>query len=78
MKPLSSRDADATPAPRVGRRGMLIGAGATVAAGVVAAVAARSQAEILAVPARQARDDVDAEGYRLSDHVQRYYRTART
>lgn len=78
MKSLSKQSADATAAPGVGRRGMLIGAGATVAAGTVAAVAVRSQAEVPAVPAREARNDVDAEGYRLSDHVQRYYRTART
>lgn len=64
------------PAPRLARRGMLLGAAATAGAGAVAVLAARSLApEEAAAP--QARTE-DSAGYRLSEHVRRYYETART
>lgn len=59
------------------RRGMLIGAGATAAAGAVAALAARTGPDAPAAPVKQARA-AEGEGYRLTDHVRRYYETIRT
>lgn len=65
-------------APKPKRRGLLLGAGAVVAGGAVAAVASRSGVEpAVAAAEQQARAD-DASGYRLTDHVRRYYETART
>ncbi len=59
------------------RRGMLFGAGVTVAAGAVAAVASRTLQSAEPEPAAVAKKDEVADGYRLSAHVQRYYETTR-
>ena len=64
-------------APQPKRRGLLLGAGAAIAGGAVAVVASRSGALPDAAAGQQARAD-DAGGYRLTDHVRRYYETART
>ncbi|MBP6778184.1 MAG: formate dehydrogenase [Piscinibacter sp.] len=64
-------------APQPKRRGLLLGAGAAIAGGTVAVVASRSGVEPAAAAGQQARAD-DAGGYRLTDHVRRYYETART
>jgi hypothetical protein len=63
--------------PQPKRRGLLLGAGTAAAAAAVTVVASRSAVEPAAVPAAQARADDDS-GYRLTDHVRRYYETART
>ena len=65
------------PAALLKRRGMLLGTGVTVAAGAVAALAARTLQTAEPEPAVLAKKDEVAEGYRLSAHVQRYYETAR-
>ena len=58
------------------RRNLVAGAGAVGAA--AAAVALLPVAPTAApVVAGQAAADTTAEGYRLSEHVQRYYETAR-
>lgn len=79
MKPMrnESGKAGAVPQP-TGRRGMLLGAGAAAAAGAVAVLAPRSPGAA-AEPsiATQARTE-DSAGYRASEHVRRYYETART
>jgi hypothetical protein len=64
-------------APPLQRRGMLLGTGVAVVAGVAAAVTARSLRESTPEPAALATEDATAEGYRLSQHVLRYYETAR-
>lgn len=75
MKP-DPHSSASDPAPRLARRGMLLGAAATAGAGAVAVLAARSVApEEAAPPLARAEDSA---GYRLSEHVRRYYETART
>lgn len=66
----------ADPAP-LKRRGMLLGTGVAVAAGVAAAVASRSLQVPAPEPAAPAAKDDGAAGYRLSQHVLRYYETTR-
>ncbi len=64
------------PSARVGRRGLVVGAGVAGVAAVAAAVLTRRGAEALPVsPAKPAR--VAGEGYRETEHVLRYYDTAR-
>ena len=80
MKPAREQGADrgAAAAP-TNRRGVLLGAGAAAAAGAVAALAARSPGAAPEPVAAKAQARVeDAAGYRLSEHVRRYYETART
>ena len=77
MKPDANESAAQPQASPLKRRGLLIGAGATAAAGAVAALAARTEADAPVAPVKQARAD-DGEGYRLTDHVRRYYETIRT
>lgn len=67
----------ADPAP-LKRRGMLLGTGVAVAAGVAAAVASRTLQSAAPEPAAAgAKPDDGADGYRLSQHVLRYYETTR-
>lgn len=59
------------------RRGVLLGTGAVALAGVAATVASRaSQADVAEAQAKARQQDA-ADGYRLSDHVKRYYETIR-
>lgn len=78
----SSSDERTTPVPGVEpaplkRRGMLFGTGAAVAAGVAAAVVSRGLQAPAAEPAAPAAKDDGVDGYRLSQHVLRYYETIR-
>lgn len=64
---------------RMGRRGMLLGAGA---AGVAAVAVAKLAPRATVVPAAaeavaSAADAPDSGGYRLTAHVQRYYQTTK-
>jgi len=59
------------------RRGMLLGTGVAAVAGVAAALASRTLQLPAPEPVTLAKQDKDAEGYRLSPHVLRYYETAR-
>jgi hypothetical protein len=59
------------------RRGLLLGTGVAAVAGVAAAVTARALQAPAPEPAARAAADASAEGYRLSQHVLRYYETAR-
>jgi hypothetical protein len=54
------------------RRAFLLTAGATGAGAAVAAVAARKQAEVPGASA-QAQDAPD--GYHVTEHIQKYYKT---
>ena len=59
------------------RRGVLVGTGVAALAGVAAAAASRAgQPDVAEVQAKARQDDA-ADGYRLSDHVKRYYETIR-
>lgn len=61
------------------RRGVLLGTGAAALAGVAATVASRAEPDE-AAKAEQvaaARQADAADGYRLTDHVKRYYETIR-
>jgi len=58
------------------RRTLLAGAGAIGAVGVVAAVAAQREAEPAPQQTAEARLESDG-GYQLTEHVKRYYATAR-
>jgi len=62
---------------RTGRRGLVVGA--SVAAGAALAAAALHRKAGTAAPV-EASDTAapPAEGYRLTDHVRRYYETTRT
>jgi hypothetical protein len=59
------------------RRGLLLGTGVAAVAGVAAAVTARTLQAPAPEPAARSAADASAEGYRLSQHVLRYYETAR-
>ena len=68
---------DTKPKNSLDRRTLLAGAGAMGAAGVVAAVA--SHREVAPAPAQTAEARLEpGGGYQLTEHVKRYYATART
>jgi hypothetical protein len=64
-------------ASQLKRRHMLLGTGVAAVAGVAAAVTARTLQGPAPEPAALATQDANADGYRLSEHVLRYYETAR-
>jgi len=65
------------PRQTVGRRGMLAGAGAAGALAAAAVVLPKgAQPDAQAAAAAQPASD-SAAGYRLTEHVKRYYATAR-
>ena len=59
------------------RRGVLLGTGAAALAGVAATVAARSGQQDVVEAKAELRQQDAADGYRLTDHVKRYYETIR-
>ena len=73
----SRADASASQEPRTGRRRLVVGAG--VAAGAALAVAAvqRRAVPTSEVAAKEGAASSE-QGYRLTDHVRRYYETTRT
>jgi len=77
LLPTSRTEAADSQVPRAGRRQLVVGAG--VAAG--AALAAATVARHVATPAGTAKagsDSAQGEGYRLTDHIRRYYETTRS
>ncbi|HEY4957781.1 MAG TPA: formate dehydrogenase [Caldimonas sp.] len=81
MKFTRSQRAPTPPAgtsePRSDRRSLVVGAG--VAAGAALAAAALHRHAIEAPAQVEARPKVgDGDGYQLTDHVLRYYQTARS
>lgn len=76
MKPEASDRATATSPLK--RRGVLLGSGAVALAGVAATIASRAdRGEETQAVAAAAREHDAADGYRLTDHVRRYYETIR-
>ena len=77
--PLPTKQAEApvSEAPATSRRRLVVGAG--VAAGAAVAVAAL-QRKPASEPAAAAADagPEHAQGYRLTDHIRRYYETTRS
>ena len=70
-------DAKGEAAQTVGRRGLVVGSGVAGAAALAAMAMPRGGVAPAAVA--QAGTGVDAEeGYRLTEHVKRYYETTRT
>jgi hypothetical protein len=70
-------EASASSQPRPNRRQLVVGAG--VAAGAaVAATVLRQPAQTPVAVADTGTDKTTAEGYRLTEHVRRYYETTRT
>ena len=64
--------------PQPKRRQLVVGAGVAAGAAIAAAAALRHQAEAPAEVAKAGAETAKAEGYRLTDHVLRYYETTRT
>ena len=68
---------NAPDAPRPKRRQLVVGAG--VAAGAALATAAlRQHVETPATVAKAGAQVSEADGYRVTDHIRRYYETTRT
>jgi hypothetical protein len=59
------------------RRGVLLGTGAVALAGVAGAVASRNAPTEVAQVQAKLRPEGEADGYRLTAHVRRYYETIR-
>jgi len=75
--PTSPSDASEPQGLRTGRRRLVIGA--SVAAGAAIAATALQRKGETAPPAVEADSGAaPAQGYRLTDHVRRYYETTRT
>ena len=75
--PTSPTDPSESGGLRTGRRRLVVGAG--VAAGAALAATALHRKAGTATPAvAKESDATPAEGYRLTDHVRRYYETTRT
>jgi hypothetical protein len=82
MKPFTSSTAprveDAgSEAPRASRRRVVVGAGVAAGAAVAAATVARHAAPNAVAVTAEATAPT-ASGYRLTEHVRRYYETTRT
>lgn len=60
---------------RVGRRTFLAGAGVVAAAAGATAMTARTPVASSAVAALPEPTNTDSKGYRVSEHVRKYYRT---
>ena len=75
--PVSPADALDAPAPRPSRRQLVAGAGVAAAAGLAAAALQRQAGPAAETATGQARAE-PAAGYRVTEHVRRYYETTRT
>lgn len=66
-------------ASRVGRRGLVVGAGVAGASALAAAALHRGANEPTPVADAASKNDATPdEGYRLTEHVKRYYATTRS
>jgi hypothetical protein len=77
LLPTSRTEAADSQVPRTGRRQLVVGAGVVAGAALAAATVARH----VATPAGTAKagsDSAQGEGYRLTDHIRRYYETTRS
>ena len=66
------------PGPRTGRRRLVVGAGVAAGAALAAAALQRKRRHRSRRPPRPRPTRLLNEGYRLTDHVRRYYETTRT
>ena len=76
LLPTSRTDAPEPKGLLTGRRQLVVGAG--VAAGAALAVAAFARHGAAPAAAKTESGPAQGEGYRLTDHVRRYYETTRT
>lgn len=76
-KPSSPIPTPAAGASPLSRRNLVAGAGAAGAAAAAVALLPLQPQAVATGAAGEAVADKAAEGYRLSEHVQRYYQTAR-
>ena len=80
---MKNRDSKVVPpesgagAPKVDRRGVVVGAGVVGAAALAGHALLRSGVEAPAAAAAAAAGAGQAEGYRLTPHVLRYYETTK-
>ena len=75
--PTARADASEPQGLRTGRRRLVVGA--SVAAGAaLAATALQRKGDIAPPTVASNTDTTPAQGYRLTDHVRRYYETTRT
>jgi hypothetical protein len=74
---LAQADAPDSSAPQPKRRQLVVGAGLAAGAAVAATAALRPHGEAPATVAKAA-DATASEGYRLTDHIRRYYETTRS
>lgn len=77
MNKQSQTPTSAAAASPLSRRNLVAGAGAAGAAAAAVALLPLQQQGAAPVLAAETIADKAAEGYRLSEHVQRYYQTAR-
>ena len=73
--PVPERPSGDSPAPAARRRGFLLALGAGGLG--AAAVATRALTDAAPAASEGGNDAGAGEGYRLTDHVKRYYRTAK-
>jgi ferric-dicitrate binding protein FerR (iron transport regulator) len=72
-------DADDSQPPRNGRRRLVVGAGVAAGAAALAAAALQRHQPETPSPVAAAEGGSDpAQGYRLTDHIRRYYETTRS
>ena len=76
--PTSRTDASDSQAPRTGRRQLVVGAGVAAGAAALAAATLASRGTAPAAAAKAGAESKQGEGYRLTDHVLRYYETTRS
>jgi len=73
-----SRVATAADEPRATRRQLVVGAGVATAAALAAAAVLRRPGEGPARVVEAEPETAKGQGYRLTDHVLRYYQTTRS
>ena len=71
-------DAPDSEGPRTGRRRLVVGAGVAAGAAALAAAALQRQPETKSSVAAGDAGPDPAQGYRLTDHIRRYYETTRS
>jgi len=76
--PTSRTDAADSKAPRAGRRQLVVGAGVAAGAAALAAATLQPRGAAPAAATKAGSESAQGEGYRLTDHVLRYYETTRS
>jgi hypothetical protein len=76
--PTSRSDAPDSQESRTGRRHLVVGAGVAAGAALAAAAVLRRPAEVPAEIVKGEPETAKGQGYRLTEHVLRYYETTRS